>query len=173
RAPGLLTPQAGNYSRRGNEKRSYWLGGRILRRSRYRAWNVGIVICRVNPWRTSQHCARCALQGRTVEVAPCEAGKPREGSRAGAPLAWCPVCQRDVTADYNGSRNIGIRLLARHRPIPPASDHAASVPLGPVSAQDAQDSEDLQDAPELREKPPTRLALGASGEAPKGAGIVG
>src|SRR5262244_1722460 len=34
---GSFRPKRGKYSRRGNEKRSYWLRGRIFRCSRYKA----------------------------------------------------------------------------------------------------------------------------------------
>jgi putative transposase len=160
---GSFRPERGKYSRRANAKRAYWLRGKIVQYSRYKAWNVGIVTCRVNPWKTSQHCARCAVHGRQVAVARYGAGQPREGYRVGAPLVWCPVCQKEGNADYNASRNIGLRLVARQRPIPPvppAPAHPASAPA-------------LGQAPrEVQEKPPTRLALGASDEAPKGAGVA-
>jgi putative transposase len=105
---GHFRPERGKYSHRANANRSYWLRGKIFRFSRYKAWNQGIVTCRVNPRNTSRHCARCG-----TEVARYGAGESREGYRPGAPLAWCPICQREVNADFNASRNIGHRLAAR------------------------------------------------------------
>jgi transposase len=149
---GSFHPERGKYSRRANVKRAYWLRGKIVHYSRYKAWNVGIITCRVSPWTTSRHCARCALRGHQVEVARYGAGEPREGYRAGAPLVWCPTCQQEGNADYNASCNIGQRLVARYRPVPFASAAPRCPPPAGAPSQ---------------EKPPTRSF---SGEAPKGAG---
>jgi len=47
---GHFRPQKGKYSKRGNEKRSYWLRGKIYHYSQYKAWNEhGIITCRVSP----------------------------------------------------------------------------------------------------------------------------
>ena len=51
----------------------YWMKGRIFRYSRYKAWNEGIVTCRVNPKHTSRECALCHQ-----EVARYHAGQPEE-----------------------------------------------------------------------------------------------
>jgi transposase len=105
---GTFRPERGKYSRRANAKRSFWLRGMIFRFSRYKAWNVGIVTCRVNPKKTSRQCARCGAA--VVRYGP---GEPHEGYRPGAPLVWCPKCRKQVNADHNASRNIGQRLVAR------------------------------------------------------------
>jgi putative transposase len=107
---GSFRPERGRYSRRANAKRSFWLRGKIFRFSRYKAWNVGIVTCRVNPKNTSQHCARCGTPA--ARYGP---GEPREGYRPGAPLVWCAVCSKESNADHNASRNIGQRLVARYQ----------------------------------------------------------
>lgn len=107
---GNFRPERGKYSRRANVKRSYWLRGKIFHFSRYKAWNLGIVTCRVNPRNTSRQCARCG-----VDVARYGPGEPREGYRSGAPLVWCSTCLQEVNADYNASRNIGQRLVARYQ----------------------------------------------------------
>lgn len=103
-------PQKGKYSRRGNEKRSYWLRGRIFRYSKYKAWNVGMVTCRVSPYNTSRECARCG-----EKVARYAAGQPEEGYQPGAPLVLCPKCHMRGNADRNASIKIGKRLLAKHQ----------------------------------------------------------
>lgn len=105
---GTFRPERGKYSRRANAKRSFWLRGRIVAYARYKAWNVGIVTCRVNPRNTSRLCTRCG-----AEVARYAAGEPRERYRPGAPLIWCSTCLKEVNADHNASRNIGQRLVAR------------------------------------------------------------
>jgi transposase len=107
---GTFRPERGRCSRRANAKRSFWLRGRIFHYSRYKAWNVGIVTCRVNPKNTSQLCARCGTQ-----IARYGPGEPRGGYRQGAPLVWCAVCLRESNADHNASRNIGQRLVARYQ----------------------------------------------------------
>ena len=82
-----LKPTKGKYSTRGNEKRAYWMKGRIFNYARYKAWNEGIVTSRVNPRDTSRECARCgSLVARYAE------GNPAEGYTEGAPLVLCPVC---------------------------------------------------------------------------------
>jgi putative transposase len=129
---GTFRPERGKYSRRANAKRSYWLRGKMIHFARYKAWNAGILTCRVNPKNTSRHCARCG-----AEVVRYAVGQPREGYQPGAPLVWCPRCQQTVHADFNASRAIGQRLVVRCNPSP-------------------------------QEKPPTRLATGAT---PKGAGV--
>ena len=105
---GHFRPKRGTSSRRANAKRSFWLRGRIFHYSRYKAWNSGIVTCRVNPKDTSRCCARCGAR-----VARYGAGEPRDGYRPGAPLVWCPACRTETNADHNASRNIGQRLVAR------------------------------------------------------------
>ncbi len=107
---GHFKPQKGKYSRRGNEKRSYWLRGKIFKDSKYKAWNEGIVTCRVSPRNTSRECARCGAL-----VARYDTGKPAEGYTAGAPLVYCPQCQMRGNADRNAAIVIGKRLLARYQ----------------------------------------------------------
>jgi putative transposase len=107
---GHFRPESGKYSRRANAKRSYWLRGRIFRYSRYKAWNVGIVTCRVNPKNTSRRCARCG-----AEVARYGLGEPPEGYRPGAPLVACLQCAMRGNADHNASMNIGQRFVARYQ----------------------------------------------------------
>jgi putative transposase len=108
---GRFRPKRGKYSRRANEKRSYWLRGRIFEYTRYKAWEEGLVTCRVNPRNTSRECADCgSLVARYSE------GEPPTAYQPGAPLVMClnPECRKRDNADRNASRNIGHRLLARH-----------------------------------------------------------
>jgi len=106
---GHFKPQKGKYSRRGNEKRSYWLRGKIFKDSKYKAWQIGVVTCRVSPRNTSRDCARCGSL-----VARYDAGKPAEGYTPGAPLVHCSQCQMRGNSDRNASIVIGKRLLARY-----------------------------------------------------------
>ncbi len=110
---GNFKPQKGTYSKRANEKRSYWLRGRIYHYSKYKAWNDGLVTCRVSPRNTSRECARCGAQ-----VARYDARKAPEGSTLGAPLVFCSCCGMKGNADRNASMVIGKRLLARSQQTP-------------------------------------------------------
>jgi len=107
---GNFKPEKGKYSKRSNEKRSYWLRGKIFRYAKYKAWNEGIITCRVSPRNTSRACARCGTL-----VARYNAGEPAEGYSVGAPLVYCPQCQMRGNADRNASIVIGQRLLARYQ----------------------------------------------------------
>jgi len=102
-------PKKGKYSRRGNEKRAYWLRGKIYKFTKYKAWEYGIIISRVNPRNTSRDCSYC-------DVSPIfrhgEHEQPTE-YRPGAPLFTCANGHRG-NADLNASRNIGFKLFARH-----------------------------------------------------------
>jgi IS605 OrfB family transposase len=138
---GNLQPLQGRYSHHANQKRMYWMKGRIFRSSRYKAWNEGIVTCRVNPKNTSQECARCHQ-----EVARYHAGQPEEGYQTGAPLVVCLAseCRHRDHADRNASIVIGQRLLARMQkpfqekpPARPSSGRSTKVEGGP-SSQDAK-----------------------------------
>jgi IS605 OrfB family transposase len=106
---GHFQPKRGKYSRRANDKRSYWLRGRIFHDTRYKAWEVQIITSRVNPHNTSQACAACGQP-----VARYGAGETPDVYRPGAPLFYCPACGRRGNADHNASVNIGQRLFARY-----------------------------------------------------------
>jgi putative transposase len=123
---GHFTPQKGTYSKRGNEKRSYWLKGRIFHNARYKAWNEGIVTCRVKPRNTSRECARCQSQ-----VFRYDAGQPTEGYTPGAPLVMCPQCQMHGNADRNASLVIGRRLISKYR----AAHLSQEKPHAPLRAE--------------------------------------
>jgi putative transposase len=110
---GHFKPQKGKYSKRGNEKRSYWLRGKIFKYTKYKAWNETMVTCRVSPRNTSRDCARCG-----APLARYNVGKPAEGYTPGASLVFCCVCQMRGNADRNASIMIGKRLLARYHQTP-------------------------------------------------------
>ncbi|HEX2910827.1 MAG TPA: transposase [Chloroflexia bacterium] len=103
-------PEKGRYSKRSNEKRSYWLRGRIFHHTRYKAWSQGIVTSRVSPYNTSRECARCH-----AKVARYREGDAQQGYRAGAPLVYCPNCEMWGNADRNASIGIGQRFFARYQ----------------------------------------------------------
>ncbi len=121
---GHFKPQQGTYSKRGNEKRSYWLGGRLFHYAKYKGWNEHIVTSRVNPRNTSRECARCHCP-----VARYNAGQPAEGYTPGASLVLCSDCQMRGNADRNASLVIGQRLLARYQ------THSQEKPPTPLHAE--------------------------------------
>ena len=105
---GNFRPQKGKYSRRGNEKRSFWLRGKIFHYTKYKAWAARMLTCRVNPAGTSRSCAECG-----AEVARYSPGEAPLDYRPGAPLFFCPACLKRGNADRNASINIGRRLIQR------------------------------------------------------------
>jgi IS605 OrfB family transposase len=105
---GNLQPQKGTYSRRGNRKRAFWMKGRIYCYAKYKAWNEGMLISRVNPRNTSRECARCH-----APIIRYAWGQPEEGYTAGTPLMHCSACGLRGHADRNASGCIGQRLIAR------------------------------------------------------------
>jgi IS605 OrfB family transposase len=104
---GNFKPQKGKYSRRGNEKRSFWLRGKIYHFTHYKAYELGILTSRVSPRNTSRHCAYCSK-----EVARHNFNEEPKEYRAGAPMFTCPNGHRG-NADLNAANNIGLRLFAR------------------------------------------------------------
>jgi putative transposase len=107
---GHFRPKQGKYSKRGNEKRSYWLRGKIFRFTQYKAWEYRIITCRVDPRDTSRRCADCH-----APVARYNAGEAPIEYRPGAPLFLCPNCLKRGNADRNASINIGHKLMERYR----------------------------------------------------------
>lgn len=105
---GNFRPERGKYSKRGNEKRSYWLRGKIFRFTQYKAWEYRIITARVNPRDTSRLCASChaPVTRYNVGEAPIE-------YRPGAPLFLCPNCLKRGNADRNASINVGHKLIER------------------------------------------------------------
>jgi len=139
---GHFKPHKGKYSRRGNEKRSYWLRGKIFKYSKYKAWNEHILTCRVSPRNTSRACARCG--GLVARYA---AQKPAEGYTPGAPLVYCPQCQMHGNSDRNASIVIGKRLLARYQQTPSQEKpQAPLVPERPVKTGGVRRSQDAKDS---------------------------
>jgi len=136
---GNLKPTKGNYSKRGNDKRAYWMKGRIFKYAKYKAYNVGILTSRVNPRNTSRECARCHNL-----VARYEEGKPAEGYTYGAPLVTCTHCGMKGNADRNASLVIGQRLLTRYqqssqeKPQAPLFAERGEKSPGVVSSQDVK-----------------------------------
>ncbi len=97
---GTLKPAKGKYSRRSNQKRAYWMKGRIFRYAKYKAWQHKIITCRVSPRNTSRQCARC---GAWV-IRYAYGWHPQTGYTVGAPLVFCPACQYRGHADRNAVR---------------------------------------------------------------------
>ncbi|MBA3533694.1 MAG: transposase [Ardenticatenales bacterium] len=104
-----LKPQKGRYSKRSNEKRAYWLKGKIVKYARYKAWELGILTSRVSPRNTSRDCSGCGYS----PVARYAAGEAPLDYRPGAPLYLCPACLKRGHADHNATANIGFRFFER------------------------------------------------------------
>jgi transposase len=136
---GNLKPEKGKYSRRGNQKRAFWMKGRIFKYSKYKAYNVDILTSRVNPQDTSRTCYKCGSP-----VARYNEGEKPEGYQMGAPLCKCTVCTRNDNADRNASLQIGNKFFARYGiifeekpPTLPATERTEQS-VGVVTLQDAK-----------------------------------
>ncbi len=105
---GNLKPAKGKYSKRGNEKRAFWMKGRIFNSASYKAYNMGILTSRVSPRNTSRECACCGSM-----LARYSEGQPAQGYTYGAPLVYCEKCAMRGNSDRNASLMIGNRLYVR------------------------------------------------------------
>jgi putative transposase len=121
---GNLKPTRGKYSKRGNEKRAFWMKGRIFNDAKYKAYNAGILTSRVSPRNTSRECAHC--RGMVARYAE---RQEASGYTYGAPLVCCATCGMRGNADRNASIVIGHRLFERFGiffqekpPTPPAME---------------------------------------------------
>lgn len=132
---GHFKPLRGRYSKRANEKRTYWLRGRIFNYSRYKAWEHGLLTCRVNPRNTSRLCGRRVsrlLEQRTGLIPLCggrvfryQAGEAPLAYRPGAPLILCPECGGKDQADRNATKVIGFKFFERYLTEKPQSEGIA------------------------------------------------
>lgn len=103
---GNLRPQKGTRSHRMNQKLGYWVKGRIVEYTRYKALHQGIIVCRVNPRDTSRRCPDCGF----LSIERYLPGKPK-----GVTLARCANCgTHDVHADWLATRNIGQKFRLRY-----------------------------------------------------------
>jgi putative transposase len=136
---GNLKPEKGKYSKRGNQKRAFWMKGRIFKHTKYKAYNVGILTSRVNPRDTSRTCYKCGSP-----VARYNEGEKPEGYQMGAPLCKCTVCDRSDNADRNASLQIGNKFFAgsglifQEKPQTPLAIEREEQSSGGVVLQDAK-----------------------------------
>lgn len=135
---GNLKPEKGSYSHRSNQKRAYWMKGRIFQYAKYKAWQQGIITSRVSPHNTSRKCARCG-----ASIIRYAQGRPEEGYTTGTPLMLCPTCGLRGHADRNASLVIGQRLVQRYtkqeKPRTPLARQERSVKAeGVVASQEVE-----------------------------------
>jgi putative transposase len=106
-----LKPTKGQYSKRSNTKRSYWLKGKIVQFAKYKAWHSGIVVSRVSPKDTSRLCPCCKLP-----VTRYSSGQAPVDYAPGNPLFLCPSCLDRGNADRAAAINVGHKFLNRYYP---------------------------------------------------------
>lgn len=104
-----LKPSKAKYSTRKNRSLAYWLKNRIYQYVKYKAWNAGILVSRVNPRNTSRLCACC----HSPVIRYNEPNKP-EGYQVGGSLFLCPNGHKGHS-DLNACVNIGLKLLQRFK----------------------------------------------------------
>lgn len=94
-----LKPIKGTKSNRLNQKFIFWVKGRVVKYTRYKALHLGIVVNRVSPKNTSKECPYCGGMLTRYQ---------------GVALARCESCGvRDVNADYIGSLGIGRNFIKK------------------------------------------------------------
>ena len=108
---GNLVPTKGRYSKRSNTKRSYWLKGKIVQFSKYKAWHAGIITSRVAPKDTSRLCPCCK-----EKIARYTIGQAAIEYNPGNPLFLCPACLARGNADRAAAINVGHKFLNRYYP---------------------------------------------------------
>jgi IS605 OrfB family transposase len=96
-----IKAKGGGKSRRMNRKQANQLRGKIIRKTREKAFVEGVVTGEVNPHGTSQYCSRCGLKGERFSLRDGKRIKERWGK-----LFWCPHCRYEAHADWNGSVNV-------------------------------------------------------------------
>jgi len=147
---GNLKPEKGKYSRRGNNKRAYWMKGRIFNYAKYKAWHIGVITSRVNPANTSRECHRCHSL-----VIRYNAGERAEGYTPGASLVRCSHCWMQGHADRNASLVIGQRLIARYQTPLKEKPHA---PVRRAGREEKSSGVALSQEAKSKSRPSTDLA---------------
>lgn len=110
---GNLKPKRGKYSRRSNQKRAYWLKGKIVDNVRRIAYQrYAILTARVNPKNTSRLCAidgTPVFRGEHYLPTLLEYCQPyRCGGKC-----FATVTGYRGNSGLNAARNIGLKFLAR------------------------------------------------------------
>ncbi len=106
-----LKPAKGKYSVKSNTKRAYWLKGKIIEATKYKAWHESVIVSRVSAKDTSRLCPGCH-----AEVSRYNAGEAPVGYQIGASLVLCPSCLVRGNADRSAAINIGHKFLNRYYP---------------------------------------------------------
>ncbi|MEO1376668.1 MAG: hypothetical protein AAFW70_20715, partial [Cyanobacteria bacterium J06635_10] len=111
---GNLRPSKGKYSRRSNQKRSYWLKSKIFNNTKNFAYqDYGILTTRVNP----RHTSRLDPWGNQVhrsDIIPLSVVKGKEVYNPGA--TWVKSASGYTAhSGVNAARNIGMKAIVRHR----------------------------------------------------------
>ncbi len=115
---GNLKPQRGRYSRRSNQKRAYWLKGKIVDNVRRIAYQrYAILTARVNPKDTSRLCAVNGVEvwrGNHYLPTLLEFCQPYQyGGKC-----FATVTGQRGSSGLNAARNIGLKFLARKFELP-------------------------------------------------------
>ncbi len=110
---GNLKPIKGKYSRKSNQKRSYWLKSKIFDHASRVAYTDSILTNRVNPRDTSRVDPRGNLVARLDDLVD----STEVAYNRGATLV---IGQNDYIAHsgINAARNIGLKAIARYRTNP-------------------------------------------------------
>lgn len=110
---GNLRPKRGKYSKRSNQKRTYWLKDKIVDNVRRIAYQrYAILTARVNPKNTSKHCAIDGVavwRGNHYLPTLLDFCQPYQfGGKC-----FATVTGHRGSSALNAARNIGLRFLSR------------------------------------------------------------
>ena len=118
---GSFKPKRGAYSKKGNDKRSYWLRGKIFKYTKYKAFELQLLTSRVSPAHTSRRCSNCHEDvfrfGKELDC--------NNPYRPGAPNFLCPYCQNRGNANRMAAINVGRKFFARRFEKPEAKASGA------------------------------------------------
>jgi len=110
-----FSPKKGRkkWSRQLNE----WLRGQITNQLEDKGKEEGLLIKKVNPWGTSNHCARCAnSKGQTIT------GANNVLQKKNGRWFYCPECGFTADRDYNAALNIYRASFINYRQIKSLKD---------------------------------------------------
>lgn len=80
-----------------------WAVAELLDMITYKANEVGIIVFRVDPYKTSQVCSRCGVIKENFTF--------KDRVKNGMPIYKCDACIFEDNADYNAAKNIAISTL--------------------------------------------------------------
>jgi len=106
---GNYRPKKNKGSAKSNEKRAFWLRGKIFHYTKYKAFEHSVVTARISPKNTSRQCNLCREDvfrfGKEMD--------PNNPYTPGAPNFFCPNCQNRGSNDRMAAINVGRKFFRK------------------------------------------------------------